>query len=123
MVRIFGHHIAVPVAILVLCEFCLFLFSLMAATWIYPSVAHSSFNLKLLDVPVTASLAAINLACLFAAGLYKRDAIHISSRLSLHLATSTALMVVAFAIFLMAFTSIYSYRFSNLYALVLLAVC
>ena len=53
MVRIFGHHIAVPVAVLVLCELCLFLLSLTVATWIYPTFAHSSFNLDLLNGSVT----------------------------------------------------------------------
>ena len=44
MVRLFGHHIALPVALLVLCELCLFLFSLVLALWIYPTFAHSSFQ-------------------------------------------------------------------------------
>ena len=123
MVRLFGHHVSLPVAILVLCELCLFLLSLSVAVWVYPTFAHSSFNFDLLNSSTVIVLAAINLACLFAAGLYKRDAIRISSRLSLHLATATSLMVIAFAGYLLAYSSIYAYRFSNLYALVLLAVC
>jgi len=123
MVRLFGHHVPVPVAILALCELCLFLLSLNVAVWLYPAFAHSSFNLDLLNNFTVIVLAAINLACLFAAGLYKRDAIRIGTRMSLHLATATSLMVVAFAAYLLAYSAIYGYRFSNLYALVLLAVC
>ena len=69
-----------------------------------------------------AGLAAINLACLFAAGLYNRDAIRVGARLSLHLATATSLMVVAFAAYLMTYSSFHAHRFSNLYAVSLLAV-
>ena len=112
-----------PVAILVLCELGLFFFSLTIAVWIYPTFAHSSFKFELIKSPLLLGLAVINLACLFAAGLYNRDAIRIGSRMSLHLATATALIVIAFATYLMAFTSIYGHRFSNLYALSLLAVC
>ena len=123
MVRLFGHHIALPVAVLILCEFCLFLFGLSVAVWIYPAFARSIFNLDQLTVFVTAVLAAINLACLIAAGLYTRDACRVGSKLSAHLATATSLIVFAFAAYLMVYASIYGYRFSSLYALALLAVC
>jgi sugar transferase (PEP-CTERM system associated) len=123
MVRLFGHHVPLPVALLVLCELCLFLLSLVLALWIYPAFAHSPFNLALIGSWLVASLTAINLGCLFAAGLYKRDAIRIGSRLSLHLATATSLIVIAFAAYLMPYSWVYGYRFSNLYALALLAVC
>jgi sugar transferase (PEP-CTERM system associated) len=59
---------------------------------------------------------------LFAAGLYKRDAIGIGSRLSPHLATATSLIVIAFAAFLLPYSWVYSYRFSSLFALTSLAV-
>ena len=122
MFRLFGHHIAVPVAILVLCELCLFIIGLVAAVWVYPAFAHSTFKLEQINVLLVVGLAAINLACLFAAGLYNRDAIRIGGRLSLPLATATSLMVVAFAAYLMAYSSFHAHRFSNLYALSLLAV-
>ena len=123
MVRLFGHHVAVPVAILALCEFGLFLLSLVVAVWVYPAFARASLQLELSTSSVPMVLAAINIGCLFAAGLYKRDAIRIGSRLSLHLATATSLIAVSFAVYLMAYASIHAYRFSNLYALALLAVC
>ena len=123
MVRILGHHIALPVALLVLCELCLFILSLVLALWIYPTFAHTHFNLELIDRWFVVSLAAINLACLFAAGLYTRDAIRIGSRLSRHLTTATSLIVIAFAAYLVPYSWVYGYRFSNLYALALFAVC
>src|SRR5262249_4837588 len=123
MVRFLGHHIPLPVAILTLCEFCLFLFGLSVAVWIYPAFAHSGFNLHKLNGRLVVSLAAVDVACLFAAGLYTRSALRIGSRLSLHLATATSLIVFVFAAYLIAYASIYGYRFSSLYALALLAVC
>jgi sugar transferase (PEP-CTERM system associated) len=123
MVRLFGHHVALPVALLVLCELCLFLLSLLLALWVYPAFAHIPFKLEQIGKSLVVGLAAINLACLFAAGLYKRDAIRISSRLSLHLATATSLIVLAFAAYLLPYSWVYHYRFSNLFALALLAVC
>ena len=122
MVRLFGHHIAVPVAILVVCELCLFLLGLMAAVWVYPAFAHSAFKFDQINLLVIAGLAAINLGCLFAAGLYNRDAIRVGARLSLSLATATSLMAIAFAAYLMTYTSFHAHRFSNLYAVSLLAV-
>jgi sugar transferase (PEP-CTERM system associated) len=92
------------------------------ALWIYPIFAHAHFNLELIGKWSIASLAAMNLACLFAAGLYKRDAIRVSSGLSRHLATATSLIVVTFAAFLLPYSWVYSYRFSSLFALTLLAV-
>ena len=94
--------------------------------WRCGFIPHShtrTFNLELIDGSLIVGLAAINLACLFAAGLYKRDAIRIGSRLSRHLATATSLIVVAFAAYLLPYSWVYGYRFSNLYALALLAVC
>jgi sugar transferase (PEP-CTERM system associated) len=123
MVRLFGHHVAMPVALLVLSEFCLFLLSLSVALWVYPRFAHSSLKFELFSSSAPMVLAAINTACLFAAGLYKRDAIRVGSRLSLHLATATSLIAISFAAYLMTYSSIYAFRFSNLYALALLAVC
>ena len=122
MVRLFGHHVALPVAFLAVCELFLFILSFVAALWIYPLFAHAHFNLELIGRWSVASLAAIDLACLFAAGLYKRDAIGIGSRLSPHLATATSLIVIAFAVFLLPYSWVYSYRFSSLFALTLLAV-
>src|SRR6516165_94786 len=122
MVRLFGHHVALPVAFLAVCELFLFILSFVAALWIYPLFAHAHFNLELIGGWPVASLAAIDLACLFAAGLYKRDAIGIGSRLSPHLATATSLIVIAFAAFLLPYSWVYSYRFSSLFALTLLAV-
>jgi sugar transferase (PEP-CTERM system associated) len=123
MVRLFGHHVALPVAVLVLCELCLFLFSLLLALWVYPLFAHIPFKLEQIGKLLVVGLTAINLACLFAAGLYKRDAIRIGSRLSLHLATATSLIVLAFGTYLLAYSWVYHYRFSNLFALALVAVC
>jgi sugar transferase (PEP-CTERM system associated) len=122
-VRLFGHHVALPVAFLVLCELCLFILSVGLALWIYPTFAYTHFNFELIGGSLVASLAAINLACLFAAGLYKRDAIRLDSRLSRHLATATSLIVIAFAAYLLPYSWVYGYRFSNLYALALFAVC
>ena len=123
MVRLFGHHVALPVAFLVLCEICLFVFSLLLALWVYPLFAHIPFKLEQIGKSFVVGLVTINLACLFVAGLYKRDAIRISSRLSLHLATASSLIVVAFATYLLPYSWIFHYRFSNLFALALLAVC
>jgi sugar transferase (PEP-CTERM system associated) len=123
MVRLFGHHVALPVALLVLCELCLFILSVAVALWIYPIFARTHFNLELIGRSFIIGLAAINLACLFAAGLYTRDTINIGSRLSRHLATATSLIVIAFGAYLLPFSWVYGYRFSNLYALALLAVC
>jgi sugar transferase (PEP-CTERM system associated) len=122
MVRLFGHHVALPVALLVLCELCLFVLSFILALWIYPTIAHAHFNLDLIGKWSVTSLAAINVACLFAAGLYKRDAIRFGSRLSPHLATATSLIFIAFGAFLLPYSWVYSYRFSSLFALTLLAV-
>jgi sugar transferase (PEP-CTERM system associated) len=123
MVRLFGHHVALPVALLILCELCLFVLSFLLALWIYPTFARTHFNLALIGTSFVAGLAAINLACLFAAGLYQRDAIKIGSRLSRHLTTATSLTVIGFAAYLLPYSWVYGYRFSNLYALALLAVC
>ncbi len=122
MVRLFGHHVALPVAFLAVCELCLFFLSLVLALWIYPTFARAHFNLELIGRWWIVGLAATNLACLFAAGLYKRDAIRIGSRLSLHLATATSLSVIAFATYLLPYSWIYGYRFSSLFAITLLAV-
>ena len=98
-------------ALLVLCEFCLFLLSLVLALWIYPTFAHAHFNLELIGRWLVVGLAAINLACLFAAGLYKRDAIRIGSRLSRHLTTATSLIVIAFAAYLLPYSWVYATDF------------
>jgi hypothetical protein len=61
MVRLFG---ALPVALLVLCEHCLFILSVALALWIY--LAYTHFNFELIGGSSIASMAAINphLACL-----------------------------------------------------------
>src|SRR5262245_9759119 len=123
MIRLFGHHVALPVALLVLCDAFLFLCSLLLAVWTYPTIALASFPSDLIDATVAIPLLAINLACLVAAGLYKRDAITVSGKISAHMATATSLIIVAFAAYLVPYSMVQGLRFSNIYALAILAVC
>ena len=121
--RFFGHHVALPVALLVLCDLCLFLFGLHLVTWLYPTFARVPFDHAILAAPLVSALTTLDLICLVAAGLYKRDAINIGGRLSRHSATATSLIVVAFAAFLVPYSWIHGHRFSNLYAVALAAAC
>ena len=123
MVRLFGHHVALPVMLLVLCDVFLFLSSLLLALWTYPAFALASFPSDIIHAPLVVALAAINLVCLFAAGLYKRDAITISGKISEHMVTAVSLIIVAFAAYLVPYSMVQGHRFSNIYALAILAVC
>ena len=123
MVRIFGHHVTLPVALLALCDLVLFLCSLQLALWTYPTFARAAFATDQIDATMIVVLTVINLASLIAAGLYKRDAITIGGRLSDHLATATSLTIVGFAAYLIPYSMVQGYRFSNLYALAILTVC
>ena len=120
--RLFGHHIALPVAVLALCDLFLFLCSLLLALWTYPMFRRAGF-LSADQCPLIVALAAINLCSLVAAGLYKRDAITISGKDPHHMATATSLIIVGFAAYLIPYSIIQGYRFSNLYALAILTVC
>src|SRR4029077_2341155 len=91
--------------------------------WTYPTFARAAFATDQIDAKMIVVLTAINLASLIAAGLYKRDAITISGRLSDHLATATSLTIVGFAAYLIPYSMVQGYRFSNLYALAILTVC
>jgi sugar transferase (PEP-CTERM system associated) len=121
--RLFGHHVALPMVLLAFCDLCLFLLGLLLAIWLYPTFARVPFNQALLVGPLVLALATIDLTCLIAAGLYKRDAINIGGRLSRHSATAISLIVVAFAAFLVPYSWIHGHRFSNLYAVALAAAC
>jgi sugar transferase (PEP-CTERM system associated) len=127
MLRVFGHHIALPVALLAFCDLCLFLFGLLLATGVYPKFSgvpfHAAVFITPIVTPLVAALAAINLACLVAAGLYKRDAIRVNSTVSRYLATAMSLAVVSFAAFIVPHSWLYGYRFSNVYAVALSATC
>ena len=110
-----------PVVLLAFCDVGFFLLGLALAVLIYPDFAHVRFSTGLHAVPLVAMLAAVDLTCLIAAGLYTRDAVHISARLLPHLATAASMLVVAFTAFLIPYSWIHSERFSNIYAVVLFA--
>jgi sugar transferase (PEP-CTERM system associated) len=121
--RLLGHHVALPIMFLVLCDLCLFLVSLLVAVWVYPAFARAPFTTGLHALPLALALASINLACLLAAGLYKRNAVSFTARLSLHSATAMTLFVVASAAFLILYSWAHGQRFTNLYAVALSAAC
>ena len=123
MMRLFGHHVAVPVALLAFCDLCLFLLGLVLAVWLYPTFAQAPFFTGLQAIPLAGALAAINLTCLVAAGLYTRDAITINARLSRQSATAMSLIVIASAAFLIPASWVNGQRFTNLYAIALFATC
>src|SRR5262249_53377806 len=91
--------------------------------WTYPIFARTPLSHGLIDATLICVLTAINLASLVAAGLYERDAITISGKLSPHLATAASLAIVGFAFFLIPYSMVQGYRFSNLYPLAILTVC
>ena len=107
--------------LLAICDVGLFLFGLALAVLIYPTFAEVRFTTGLHALPLTAMLAAINLTCLVAAGLYTRDAVHINARLLPHLATAGSMLVIAFAGFLIPYCWVHNERFANIYAVVLSA--
>ena len=107
--------------LLAFCDVGFFLLGLGLAVLIYPDFAQVRFRTGMHAVPLTATLTAIDVTCLVAAGLYTRDAVHINARLLPHLATAGSMLVVAFAGFLIPYSWIHSERFSNIYAVVLFA--
>ena len=107
--------------LLAFCDVGFFLLGLGLAVLIYPDFAHVRFHTGLHAVPLTGMLIAIDFACLVAAGLYTRDAVHINARLLPHLATAGSMLVVVFAAFLIPYSWVHSERFSNIYAVVLFA--
>ena len=121
MIRVFGHHIALPVMLVAGLDVCLFFLGLVLALWLYPTIAYTGFTPGVIDTPLLLGLMAINLGCLVAAGFYNRDALLLSTRLSKHLGTALALIAVAYAVYLLAYSLAYGHRFSNLYALTLAA--
>ena len=52
MVRLFGHHIALPVAVLAFCDLFLFLCSLLLALWTYPMFARAAFPFGPINAPL-----------------------------------------------------------------------
>ena len=54
--RLFGHHVALPVALLCLCDLFLFLCSLLLALSAYPIFSRAPFPSELIDATVIRSV-------------------------------------------------------------------
>lgn len=116
------HHIALPVAVVALFELALFAVILLQLCWIYPVFARVPIEFGSNDRLTILALAVLNFACMFAAGLYNRDAFHIGTRLPWHLATSILLSAATFAVFLVPYSLIQDVRFSSIYVVAIFAV-
>ena len=117
------HHVTFPVVLLALSELALFIGSLLLLTSAYPVFSGVAFEIDKGFGLIAAALAALNLACMYAAGLYNRDAFHIGARLPWHLATSALLSAAAFAALLVPYSLVQDVSFSNLYVVAIFAIC
>lgn len=115
------HHITLPVIFVALSELALFAVILILLSWIYSVFSGVAFEIGPNDRTVILILAVLNFLCMFAAGLYNRNAFHIGARLPWHLTTSVLLAATAFAAFLVPYSLIQDVRFSNTYLVAVFA--
>jgi sugar transferase (PEP-CTERM system associated) len=120
---IWKQYATLPIVLLALIELSLFIGSLLLLLSLYPIFAGVPFHLQQDDGLIIAVLTGLTLACMFAAGLYNRDAFQIGAKLPWHLATSVLLAAAAFATFLIPYSLVQDVRFSNLYVLAVFASC